>query len=961
MYTNCDCLTREKLSELKCYIHLHPTDIIALTEVLPKATNFQCTPDIYHMDGYTMFNSDFNDGRGALIYIREVLGATDFEVIDSCQDCVWCKLSLAKGDKLILGCIYRSPHSTVENITKLYDMLTNVCAINPSHMLILGDFNFKEINWNLFNCNVNETHHAYKFLECVRDCYLFQHVKQPTRFRNGQEPSILDLVLTNEELMVNNMTYSPGLGKSDHLILTFQFVCYTESIETAFSKRNYHKGDYKKICSELEVVDWNQVLQRLSLSESWEILVDKLTNLIESNVPVCKANRDTAKKCPYINNECLMAIKKKHSKWTKFQHCKTDQNYNQYKIARNKTIAELRKAKYLHEKDLAANIKTNSKLFWSYVRSKLKTKSAIGQLQGQDGTAIDDNQEKADLLNSYFASVFQNEESEPIPNFEDRAFQHEINTVMITLDKISKTIDRLKPSKSQGPDNIHPMLLKECKRVLVTPLKYIFEKSIEEGKIPVIWKSAHVSAIFKSGSKSKPENYRPISLTSVPGKLLERIIRDEIVNHMTENNLFAKSQHGFLAGKSCVTQLLEFLEDVTTALDRGEDVDVIYLDLSKAFDRVPHKRLLKKLWGYGIRGNIHAWVKDFLSNRTQKVKINGTYSESIQVTSGVPQGSVLGPILFLIYINDLPEAITVLMKLFADDAKIYRSITNVRHVNQVQTSVNNAVTWTNIWEMMFNFKKCKHLHIGSRTIPANYTMNSGQDTVEIEKVPYEKDLGVIIDQALNFSKHISTKVSKANQNLGIIFRTFTYMDKDMFLNLYKSIVRPHLEYAVTVCAPLYKKDMIAIENVQRRATKLVTNIKHLSYKERLKKLGLPSLEYRRERADLIEVYKIMNDIDQVDKDKLFEFPTYTATRGHQFKLAKKQHRLKVRSNSFSLRVIDSWNSLPETVVMAPSLNCFKSRLNTFWKNHPYKFDPWCYIPGPKPRDYYYKNAPTEAD
>ena len=156
------------------------------------------------------------------------------------------------------------------------------------------------------------------------------------------------------------------------------------------------------------------------------------------------------------------------------------------------------------------------------------------------------------------------------------------------------TIDRLKSSKSQGPDNVHPMLLKECKKALLPPLKCIFEKSLEERKIPEIWKSAHVTAIFKSGSKSKPENYRPISLTSVPGKLLERIIRDKIVNHMTDNNLFAKSQHGFLAGKSCVTQLLEFLEDVTTALDRGEDVDVIYLDLSKAFDRVPHKRLLKR-------------------------------------------------------------------------------------------------------------------------------------------------------------------------------------------------------------------------------------------------------------------------------------------------------------------------------------------------------------------------------
>ena len=184
----------------------------------------------------------------------------------------------------------------------------------------------------------------------------------------------------------------------------------------------------------------------------------------------------------------------------------------------------------------------------------------------------------------------------------------------------------------------------------------------------------------------------------------------------------------------------------------------------------------------------------------------------------------------------------------------------------------------------------------------------------------------------------------------MIFRTFTYMDKEIFLNLYRSLVRPHLEYAVTVCTPLYKKDLVAIENVQRKATKHVKSICHLTYQERLKTLGLPSLEYRRERADVIEVFKILNKIDEIDKDKFFTVSSYTSTRGHPRKLVKKRHRLKVRSNSFSLRVIDSWNALPESVVMAPSLNCFKSRLNLHWKNHPYKFDPWCYIPRPTPRD-----------
>ena len=238
------------------------------------------------------------------------------------------------------------------------------------------------------------------------------------------------------------------------------------------------------------------------MAESWDTLADKIIKLVEHNVSVCKASKDTGKKCPYANHQCLQAIKQKHSKWTKYQYCKADTNYDQYKKARNLVISELMKAKYYHEKDLATKIKTNSKLFWGYLRSKLKTKSAIGQLEAANRMIIDNNQERANLLNDYFASVFQKEESTPLPHFNDRQFSHELNIISITEVNICKAIDRIKPTKSQGPDNIHPMLIKEFKNSLLSPLKLIFEKSIQEANIPEIWKLAHVTAIFKSGSKS---------------------------------------------------------------------------------------------------------------------------------------------------------------------------------------------------------------------------------------------------------------------------------------------------------------------------------------------------------------------------------------------------------------------------------------------------------------------------
>lgn len=249
--------------------------------------------------------------------------------------------------------------------------------------------------------------------------------------------------------------------------------------------------------------------------------------------------------------------------------------------------------------------------------------------------------------------------------------------------------------------------------------------------------------------------------------------------------------------------------------------------------------------------------------------VNGQGFSTAKVTSGIPQGSVLGPILFLIFINDLPEVIHASVKLFADDAKVYQVVTTREDIEHFQESIDNAVNWSITWQMFYNTKKCKHLHVGNHDLNQEYTMETGQESTTIKKVDSEKDLGVIMDKSLKFTEHIDNKVKLANRNLGLIFRTFTFLDKEIFLNLYKSLVRPHLEYAATVWSPIYKKDRIAVENVQRRATKLVKNISHMSYGERLQMLGLPSLEYRRERADVIQVYKILHSIDKIDKQKLF--------------------------------------------------------------------------------------------
>ena len=305
---------------------------------------------------------------------------------------------------------------------------------------------------------------------------------------------------------------------------------------------------------------------------------------------------------------------------------------------------------------------------------------------------------------------------------------------------------------------------------------------------------------------------------------MQKIFKEKLVTHLIDNDLRSPAQFGFTKGKSCQLQLLESLEDWTKSLDHATDVDVIFY--SMAFDTLSHSKLILKLESYGIRGNILHWIKDFLTNRTQEVVINQVHSSTQKVLSAVPQGSKLGPILFLVFINDLPDLAETTVRLFADDGKTYSSINTDNDVENLQCTIK--------WDMDFNEKKCKRLHLGKKESNHNYFMKTkGLNRIQISNVTEEHDLRVIIDNKLTFDAHISSKINIAIRNLGIINRSFRYMDYTMFLQLYKSLVRPYLEYASPVWSPYLKKHQIAIENVQRRATKLIKNLSQLSYKERL--------------------------------------------------------------------------------------------------------------------------------
>ena len=815
-------------------------------------------------------------------------------------------------DQLTITLLYRPPSAGPDSISSICDMIEASSGSN----IFIGDFNLPGINWETFQA----TGRSKDLVEKCNDKFFSQLVDFPTHIKGN----LLDLVLTNVPEKVTDIENVGRLGRSDHVMLMVKLEVRAQEAPSIQTVPNWSKADWVGLRRSVEEADMVTKMERATAGEAWDIFKNSLLSAVNDFVPT--RPRRTGNKPAWINRDIIRALRRKRRIWQKERHGNPTQ---EYKEVEKKVRNLVRNAKRSFERKLANECNNNSRPFYAYLKRRTKTKTSVGPLKNANGETIADSKEMAGLLNTYFKSVFSREPDmtgveEPAPLTDKK-----LEDCLITSEKVKEKIRKLRPTSAPGPEGIGAGLLQELEDLVSPALTVLYKKLLEEKFTPDDWKVANVSPIFKKGAKSDPANYRPVSLTSVCCKTFEALLRDSIVQHLEENNLIADSQHGFINSKSCATNLIEFFDAVTEAADSGDGMDIIFLDFAKAFDKVPINRLMAKLKAHGIAGNVWHWIKSWLSGRRQRVVLNGSKSSWEEVLSGVPQGSVLGPILFTIFINDIDGAAVMadILRKFADDTKLGKIIRTRDDADALQATLAAAEQWAAQWCMAFNVKKCKVMHVGKNNMKADYVMG-GQ---VLEDITEERDIGVMVTANLKPATQCVKAARTASVVLGQIGRAFHYRDKRTFGRLYKQYVRPHLEFASQAWSPWLRGDIEVLEKIQLRAVKMIGGLRGVTYEERLAELGLQSLEDRRAEADMVMTYKVLTGKVRVDRDSWFKLAApaaqqQTRAAADPLRLQKPRARLDIRDKFFTVRVIDKWNQLPLSSRAVPTVTRFRTAL-----------------------------------
>lgn len=879
-----------KIPELNYFIEQEKSKIIFVTETWFNEKNTFIS-DLTFQNQFTpiLANRENKKGGGCAIFLRNEI---PFQIMfmGTQFNCEIIHLKIMIDEKPIhLCCVYRPPLSTTGQTKKLFKFLEEIPGRKK---LICGDFNLPNIKWTTLN--------DIAMADFLHKTETSQHVLEHTC-----NNSILDLIFTHPKELVDNVKVNELFSTSDHRIINFTLNEKSPKITVKKGhKRDLNAKNFLKLSVFLAKINFSDLLSTsFDITNKYDTFTKQLFELFNTFVPLKPISK-------IIKNSLPSKIHRlNQQKLILHRRLKSTLNEVSLKTSIKIVSRQIRIEHQKHVDKKESNLISKGRIaLYKYVKNKIQPNTSIPTLIDKNGKIYTKENEKCELFAKTFQKSFMPNNFTDIL-IEDLSFDEKLEDIDFDLLTVFNMLKRVPNKNSNSPDGIPYILIKKCADQLAPIVTELFRIILDEGNIPPIWKTSFIVPIFKKGDPSSPGNYRPISLTCTFCRIFERILVKKMVEFLNRINFFNKEQFGFLKKRSTTTQLLTMLEDFYNAIQRGENIDVIYIDFAKAFDTVPIDLLLKKLKNIGFEGKIFQFLKNFLTDRSFRVKIGDTFSDPYQTFSGVPQGSVLGPILFLIFINDLPNCLHdgIGFKIYADDLKIYVTYKDETRKELLKTALHKIEKWSNDNGLKISSEKSMALYIGKQNQNTPYSLCE-------EIIPREecvKDLGILIDSELSFSQHINKVIKSSYLAANQILKIMKTRDLKTLIFAYKTYVRPLLEYATETWNPHKKSDINRIEKIQkfytRRAFKKC-GLVPLPYEKRLDICGIQKLTKRRKIADLVMTQKILTGQTHLPPQKYFS----KTVRAHRKPLLLQNRKCTSKTQrNFFIRIVSLWNKLPK--------------------------------------------------
>lgn len=861
----------------------HDYDIIVLTETWfhPGINNNEFIDTRYNVyrNDRNLAASNKSDGGGVLVATLKTLRATLGLAVTLLTAPLTLPptidhvlLHLQVGDFcFILSAIYMPPRTPNDAYNTYFNFIHDYLQItNINNFCLIGDFNLPTFEWHTSGARMEPLPGGNQI---PPNCYLsnfmnFYNYTQLNTFKNSMN-RLLDLCVTN----INNCNaYSApiSLVPIDDKHPAFYILISKDNITSKSIPRKtqtkicFREADYVSINGDILQLDWNKLFENKSAEDCVNVFYENLYKIIRNHTPI--KNITNTHFPAWFTSSLKHIFRNKNNAWVKWKKYRNQSDYTIFSMFRDRFKTESRAAYTRYINRVEDGIIDNTKYFWAYINNR-KSQLDVPAAVYYNDIKADEPEDVCNVFSTYFKSVFQpsiltdNYSIDQIQNLDiNTETANIISDIYISLDSLLMELKNLDLTKGPGLDSIPPLFFRSTSASICKPLHVLFNKCLSEGICPTQWKAARIIPIHKGGAKADVANFRPISISNVLVKIFERLIRDHLYPFLHSSVM--PQQHGFVRGRSTVTNLMVYTNDLFRNMDDNEQTDSVYTDFSKAFDVVDHKILLDKIAFNGIRGNLWRWFKSYVTNRTQKVVINGYESETVTVTSGVPQGSILGPLLFILFINDIKNCFKHSHFLcYADDLKIYRKINNLSDHQLFQKDLDRLANYCDDNKLKLNINKCKCITFTKKkkVTKFNYTLSG---TI-LDRVETIRDLGVILDTKLTLDAHIDTICNRAFKMFGFVIRASNdFKRPTTYLHLFRSLIRSQLEYAVAIWDPLYHTYCDAIEKVQKKFLRCMHyKCYHSisSYENLLKIYNLPSLKSRRLALQAILLYDFCNN------------------------------------------------------------------------------------------------------